>query len=138
MLRKRGRAPARQATASSRPAAGAPLASIRGGLVVAATRVGDAAVSILGEGREASRQKAEPKEGGERQCEGTFHDPSPFCVRDQGGRWAYRSAGEASHVRTTHAFAAHPHIVAGVDGTKLRRPKPAGRPFEGALVNPLS
>src|SRR3954468_18160985 len=51
------------------PAAGAPLASIRGGLGVAATRVGDAAVSILGEGCEASRQKAEPKEGGERQCE---------------------------------------------------------------------
>src|SRR4051794_15456317 len=104
------------------PAAGAPLASIRCGLVVAATRVGDAAVSILGEGCEASRQKAEPEEGGEPQCEGTFHDPSPFCLRDRGGRWAYRSAGEASHVRTTHAFGAHPHIVAGVVRTNCGDP----------------
>src|SRR5947209_10774103 len=76
----RGRAPPRQAAASLRLAADAPLAVIRAGLVVAATRVGDAAVSVLREGRKAGRQEAEAEERGEHVSEGAFHDPSPFRV----------------------------------------------------------
>src|SRR5947209_18633643 len=66
--------------ASLRLAADAPLAVIRAGLVVAATRVGDAAVGVLREGRKAGRQEAEAEERGEHVSEGAFHDPSPFRV----------------------------------------------------------
>ena len=58
----------------------AGIGRVAAGRAVAATRVGDAAVSILGEGREASGQKAEAEEGGERQCEGTLHDLSPLVL----------------------------------------------------------
>src|SRR4051795_5627845 len=54
-------------------------------LAVTAVRAVDAAVSILREGREAGRHEAKPEEGGERQCEGKFHDPSPCLFK--GSRW---------------------------------------------------
>ena len=58
-----------------------PLAVGRA-LTVAAARAGDAAVGVLGEARKAGRQKAEAKECGEGQCEGTFQDPSPLLFRE--------------------------------------------------------
>src|SRR4051794_19174705 len=60
------------------------LAGIRAGLVITATRVGDAAVSVLGEGRKAGRQEAEAEERGEHVSEGAFHDPSPLVFKGSG------------------------------------------------------
>ena len=47
------------------------------GGAVAAARAGNAAMGVLRETSEASGQEAEAEEGGERQCEGAFHDRSP-------------------------------------------------------------
>src|SRR3954464_13231177 len=60
------------------------LAGIRAGLVITATRVGDAAVSVLGEGRKAGRQEAEAEKRGEHVSEGAFHDPSPLVFKGSG------------------------------------------------------
>jgi hypothetical protein len=47
------------------------------GGAVAAAPAGNAAMGVLREASEASGEEAEAEEGGERQCEGAFHDRSP-------------------------------------------------------------
>ena len=66
------------------------------GGAVAAAPAGDAAIGVLSEASEASGQEAEAEEGGERQCEGAFHDRllSSRCFRFSGGCPAPRCAAD--------------------------------------------
>jgi hypothetical protein len=55
------------------------------GGAVAAAPAGNAAMGVLREASEASGEEAEAEEGGERQCEGAFHDRSPYAFASAEG-----------------------------------------------------